>query len=149
MTKIWVCVLALLSVAAAEPNIDVTTGTVVLANRVKDDIHMSAIGWESNTSGTVTAKITDFYGLTSRIVIVPDDEPTSAPADSYDVTLKDADGVDILDAMGADLSSVSLTTIGTTWTLPFLVFGDLDLEILNADVSRGLIRVYYTLPSKR
>lgn len=148
--KKWIGVLfalALLSPVVADPDVSTTTGTAVLAYRDWDNLEMVAVGWETPTTGTgaVTASITGLYGVLNRIVIVPDDEPTSAPTNLYDVSLTDVDGVDLLDGMGANLSSVTLTTIGTTWTYP-MVFGNLNLGITNAGNSRGLVRVYYNLP---
>ncbi len=63
--------------------------------------------WASDTTETVTQATTYPYdGRVIDVIFTPDAAATQ-PSDSYDVTLEDADGTDVLNALGANLSNAA------------------------------------------
>ncbi|HUS39470.1 MAG TPA: hypothetical protein VMX74_08470 [Pirellulales bacterium] len=139
---------ALLQVVQAEPvaTVGAVTCTQFPANR-SDVVLRYTLDWTSNTSGTVTASVYQINGTIERIVYNPDGGAT-LPTDSYDVTLKDIDGIDVLNGTGANLSqSTVASTISTegdgTTNIPMATQGTLALSVTNAGSAKGgIIRIY-------
>lgn len=126
------------------------SGTVTTAftpdNNQRKTFMLCSITWESNGDGDATATIKGIRGTIERITYNPG--PT-APEDNYDVTLKDQDGIDVLNGTGANLHTTNtlntVTTIndGTTY-LPMGTMGDLALVVDAAGATKnGVIRIYY------
>ena len=74
----------------------------------------------------------------------------SAPSNGYGVALLDADGVDVLQGAGAELSGDSATSIcpligdGTTTARPVAIDGSLSLVISNAgNAKSGTVKLFY------
>jgi len=141
---------ALLQVVQAEPvaTVGAVTCTQFPANR-SDVVLRYTLDWTSDTStsGTVTASVYQINGTIERIVYNPDGGAT-LPTDSYDVTLKDIDGIDVLNGTGANLSqSTVASTISTegdgTTNIPMATQGTLALSVTNAGSAKGgIIRIY-------
>lgn len=77
-----------------------------------------AIAWTSNASGAVSGNsFSVILGEIKQVKFVPASGGTQ-PTDQYDVTLVDADGLDVLNGMGANLSNAApalITSLGV-WT---------------------------------
>lgn len=114
------------------------------------DIVRITIDWTSHTDGTVTQAFPKAYsGIIERVVFNPG---ATAPANLYDVTLTDDQGVDVLAGQGANLSDTATTHVkpgvpfkdGTTTSVAPVVIDDtLTLNITNAGSGKtGTIVVY-------
>ena len=105
--------------------------------------------WTSDASGNATVTVPNVIGEIRRIVTNPSDGATSPTAD-YDVTLKDADAVDVMVGQGANLSqSANKSFYGVTTDaissqyIPITVYGDLSLAVTNAgNAKKGTIKLY-------
>ena len=67
------------------------------------------ISWTSDTNGVADGVTSFVRGEIKRVVIDPDG--SSAPTASYDITLKDESGFDVLAGLGADLSATASISI--------------------------------------
>lgn len=98
-----------------------------------------AIAWLSTAGGAVSANaVAVKRGRLHRVKFVPGAGGVQ-PTDAYDVTVTDADSVDVLHGLGANLSNATAKIVpqldgsgGTPNTLGFLEGGDLTPVIANA-----------------
>lgn len=115
------------------------------------DIVTHTFDWVSDASGDATLPSqVPVSGAIARVVFVP--SASDAPSANYDVTLTDADGIDVLAGQGADLSEtdashvcpgVPLTDGTTTSVLLTVVDSILTLNVSNAgDTKAGKVVVY-------
>lgn len=115
------------------------------------DIVKHTFDWVSDGSGNATlASSLVVSGQIHRVVFVP--SASAAPTTLYDVTLTDADSVDVLAGQGADLSEAvasslcpgtPLTDGTTTSVLPTVVDSVLTLNVSNAGAAKaGKVVVY-------
>lgn len=115
------------------------------------DVVKHTFDWTSNGSGAATVASTlAVSGVIVRVVVIP--SATVAPTALYDVTLTDADSVDVLAGLGANMSAtVTLNTCpgtaltdGTTVSVvPMFVDSILTLNVTNAGASKaGKVVVY-------
>lgn len=109
--------------------------------------------WTANASGVVNSSVqtalSKISGEILKVVTIPG-SPT--PTDNYDITLLDADGVDVLAGQGADRSSSTKQSVapgvplkdGTTTSVgPMAVHSTLTLNVANAgDSAQGTVKVY-------
>ena len=127
-------------------------GTVTVATYKLGTVARYDIAWVASTNGTVADEDTEtINGRIERVVIVPDTGAT-APTDAYDLTLDDADDVDLLAGQGANLASNAnqsvcggedLVSGSATGAIPFVVNGPVTVEITNAGSENGgTIRLY-------
>ncbi len=103
------------------------------------DIVKHTFDWVSDGSGNATlASTVPVSGVIHRVVFDPG---SPAPTASYDVTLTDENGVDVLAGQGADLSATASSAVcpgvplkdGTTVNVaPTTVDGILTLNVTNA-----------------
>jgi len=144
---IWAC---LMCGARADPVATATVGEVsATLTKTANPLVMLTIDWASSTTGACTATVGDVYGEIQRVTIKPDAGAT-APTDSYDVTLQDADGFDVLIGHGANVSSTTVASFASmveettsSGCMPVPVMGSLTLAITNAgDQNGGIIRLY-------
>ena len=99
------------------------------------------IDWVSETDGTLSEALTAIQGTIERIVFIPATATGEQPADNYDVTLLDRDGIDVLGGKGANLSNTTLSSVlltDTTPVLPIATNGPLTLTIANASLTPGV-----------
>lgn len=115
------------------------------------DVVKHTFAWTSAADGTATvASGLAVSGQVQRVVFIP--SATAAPTDLYDVTLTDADSMDILAGQGANLSTSTSSSVcpgipfddGTTTSVaPCVVDSILTLNVTNAgDSKAGSVIVY-------
>lgn len=83
-----------------------TAQVVTIAELPYKEIKKVTWDWLSTDAGAVVGAVTTNYysGILSRVEWIPDGGAT-APTASYDTTLKNDDGVDLLSGLGADRSA--------------------------------------------
>lgn len=96
------------------PDFSVTVAQLVSPYR---GIGVTRIVWKSDDAGDTTGTVTLPIGLIRSARFFN----TIAPAEDYDITLKDPSGFDCLVATGADLTSVSTTTANPVLNSTFAV----------------------------
>lgn len=115
------------------------------------DIVKHTFDWVSDSSGNATiASTVPVSGVIHRVVIVP--SASAAPTTLYDVTLTDAEGIDVLAGQGANLSETVASSVcpgtalkdGTTVSItPTIVDGILTINVANAgNTKAGKVVVY-------
>jgi len=115
------------------------------------DVVKHTFAWVSAADGSATLPSgLAVSGQIQRVVTVP--SATAAPTTLYDVTLTDANGIDVLAGQGANLSATVAASVcpgmplkdGTTvGIVPVLVDGILTLNVTNAgDTKAGSVIVY-------
>jgi len=104
------------------------------------------LAWTSDASGDVSGTPTenDINGVLLNVKFVPGSSGDQ-PSDNYDVTLLDADGIDVLDGLGADLSNAAgsiITPLAGDGMVH--VRSTLNLVVANAgDTKSGEIVIYW------
>lgn len=114
-------------------------------------VYSTIINWTSDSSGNYSGTV-DVNGCILNAVFAPG-SGGSQPSNNYDVTINDAQGVDILAGLGANLSNTTATrkiplfpaTDGTTTTAgPGAVNGQLTVAVANAgNAKSGTIVLYH------
>lgn len=115
------------------------------------DIVKHVFEWTSDGSGNATlASGVAISGAIARVVFIP--SASAAPTNLYDLTLTDADGVDVLSGQGANLSDTAASSVcpgiplkdgTTTSTILVIVNSVLTLNVSNAGASKsGKVVVY-------
>lgn len=115
------------------------------------DVVKHTFEWTSNASGNATIpSMLPVSGAIARVAFVPDS--VAAPTASYDVTLTDSDGIDVLAGQGANLSDTLASHVcpgvplkdGTTiGALVVVVDSVLTLNVSNAgNTKSGKVVVY-------
>ncbi len=117
-------------------------GTNVITYQDHHTVKKIICTWLSDASGDVDTTLTkNISGVIERIVNVPD-QGDDTPTTLYDVTLLDAEGVDVSQAV-----SINLVVTGPTQQFPTVrpaVDGPLQLVVANAGDSKiGVTHVYY------
>lgn len=113
-------------------------------------INKMVIDWLSDTAGAATITTDPIRGLIHRVVFIPDSGATQ-PTNLYDVTLKDENEVDVLQAGGANLANNATTSVipltdnnAGTDAFHIAVCDNLDLAVSNAGSENGgQIIIYY------
>jgi len=115
-------------------------------------MNRAILAWTSNSSGYVTsARARGVRGILDRVVFVPD--ATAVPTAAYDVTLKDAQGIDVLSGNGANLSATVAKSIvpceemlsgGSSGVAKMAISSSLTLAVSAAgNAKEGKIYLYY------
>ena len=112
------------------------------------NIEKITASWTSDGSGDQTQSI-NIYGVILRVVTDPG---SPAPTDNYDVTLPDANGVDLFAAQGANRDTsnaehfcpgLAFTDGTTTSVMPISHYGAATLAVANAgDSKTGEVVIY-------
>ncbi len=109
-----------------------TTGTVTVAKRQSGAIQKTTIAFTSNNAGVAYKQLQELSGQLIRVATIP--SATPAPSASYDITLKDSYGFDVLLGGAADLSATVTKTFApclmdqdnlTTQAVPIAILGQL------------------------
>lgn len=119
-------------------------GTVTITDQKHKSIRRIELDWLSDASGDVSGTDTDTVtGQILRVVFIPDSGGTQ-PTNLYDVVLNDADSLDVLAALGANLSNTTSTQVvpvvtnGTAGNMaPMVVDSVLSLVVSNAGNAKG------------
>lgn len=109
------------------------------------------LAWTSDAAGAVNGIKTPLIsGWVFRVVFIPD--ATDAPSNLYDVTIEDANALDVLAGQGANLSGTVASNVtpgvpikdGTTTSVAGMFIDDvLELKVTNAgDSKKGKVILY-------
>lgn len=111
------------------------------------DFHKIVFDWLSDDSaGTVTATTSNKYnGLLVRAIFDPDAGDTQ-PSDAYDVVVNDADGYDLLNGLGANLSQSVNVYKTQVDGLTCVLSSTLTLSVSGAGNAKGGVVVLYIMP---
>lgn len=93
-----------------------------------------AVAWTSDASGNVSGNSFDVKGGRLYQARFLPGSGAGQPTDLYDLTLLDADGIDYLDAAGANLSNVNASVAANTRYMPP---STLTPTISNAGISKS------------
>jgi len=103
------------------------------------DVVKHTFAWVADGSGNAT--VASGFAISGQIMRVVFDPGSPEPTASYDITLTDADGVDVLASQGADLSETVTSHVcpgtplkdgTTTSVVPIVVDSILTLNVSNA-----------------
>ena len=118
-------------------------GTLVTTYSETRTVKKVVLDWLSDASGDCTGNTVALSGQILRVVFVPDSGGT-APTNLYDVVLNDADSLDVLAGLGANLSNTTSTQVvpvvtnGTAGNMaPMAVDGILSLAVSNGGNAKG------------
>ena len=115
--------------------------------QVGGEIQVLVMEWTTDSSGDLTATDTGYAIEGFLMLVETDPSGTAAPTADYDITLKDANGLDV---MGGALSDRSATA--TEATMPLLngnytmlpIPSTLSMDVTSAGNSKsGVIRIYF------
>lgn len=138
---VLVAALALLTADAwAAGTLTITQGT--------GSVRKVTLAWTSDAAGAVSGTTVHLDGVIERVVFVPGTGGVQ-PTDLYDVTLEDAEGLDLLAGEGANLSNVNKTQVtpfigdGTTTNKPVAAYGTAELKVAAAgNTKSGTVLLY-------
>ena len=118
-------------------------GTVTVTETTYTSVKKIKWVWTSTSGGAadlVTTKA--FDGLLERVAFIPDGGGTQ-PTDNYDITITDADGVDVLAGLGANLSNAATVVKTHANGLTAVAGSTLTLNVTNAGSAKGGIVIVY------
>jgi hypothetical protein len=120
-----------------------TAQVVTLSEKTHTSVKRIAWDWLSTDLGVVTSATTKTYdGLIERVAFIPDTAGT-LPTDGYDVTITDADGIDVLAANGANLDHDNTVVKTHANGLTGVADSILTLNISAAGDAKGGIVILY------
>jgi len=137
MKRQWLVVLALVFVAALVPVQTVGTTTKTTTS-FTNGITRHVVAWVSSAGGAVSANTIAIAGNTRVVQVkaVPDGGGTQ-PTDLYDLTLVDANSIDVLAGAGANLSNATGKIMSVAYPGVFVGGGTIDIVIANAGNAKG------------
>jgi hypothetical protein len=113
-----------------------------------DGIYVLSMAWTTDGSGNFTATDTA-YNIDGYVLMVETDpDGTAVPSADYDITLKTANGADVMGGALADRSAtdaeLALPIVSTTKTsVP--VVGKLTFDVTGAgNDKKGVLNIYYS-----
>lgn len=120
----------------------------ITSSRIDGVVTKYSVAWLSDASGDVNANTFTIHAGTLLSVVFTPDSGGTQPTNLYDVTVLDADSVNIIDngagtSLGANLSNAaasrSVPAIGTAqlYTRPWLPSGLLQPVVTNAGNAKG------------
>ena len=119
-----------------------TAQVVTITENTFGSIKRIVWDWACTDGGAVVGSVTTavFDGEILALVTVPDGG-ADAPTDNYDITIKDANGVDLLAGQGANRHT-SNTEYVTSGFIP-VAMSKLTLAVANAgDANKGTVYLY-------
>jgi hypothetical protein len=122
------------------PTAQVVTITEKTAFSVKEIIW----DWLSTDAGVVVGSVTT-YPYTGRCIYcsLESDAATTDPTDQWDCTVKDADGVDVLKGLGADVTKAATVYKADSDGLGAVVESKLTLAVSGAGNAKGgIVRLF-------
>lgn len=102
-------------------------GTVVLTKDQQGPLTKYTLAWTSSAGGAVSGNPFAVHGTLAQVRVVPNTGATQ-PSDQYDMTLVDANSIDVLDGEGANLSN----STGDIFLCDPLIFVDTSLDLVIA-----------------
>jgi hypothetical protein len=140
--------IAVLAVLTASASLE-GAGTVTATHAKQETIRQLRLAWTSDAAGAVSGTLVHASGELVRVVFIPGTGGV-VPTTLYDVTIEDADGLDVLAGKGANLSEVNKTQIvpligdGTTTQQRVALSSTLELKVANAgNAKQGTVVLYY------
>lgn len=129
----------------------VGTTTVTVAAIGNGDVVKYTIAWVSDASGNVTANTAAMdavrLGYIHQVKYVPDAAGTQ-PTDLYDVTLVDANAVDLLAGGGANLSNATSTQVMINPAPFYDHTGTLEFKVANGGNAKGGTFIMWLSPRR-
>ena len=118
-------------------------GTVTTTETTHTSVKQIKFVWTSSAGGAADATTTAaFDGRVIYAAQIPDGGGTQ-PTNAYDVTVTDANGVDVLKGLGADLSNAANTYKADSDGLGAVSGSTLTLAVTNAGASKGGKTILY------
>ena len=118
-------------------------GTVTVTEQIHTTVKRIYWDWLSTAGGAADLVTTLPYdGVLERAVFIPDGGGTQ-PTDLYDVTITDPDGVDVLAALGANLSNAATVVKKHSDGLTAVAGQLLTLNVTNAGNAKGGVVILY------
>ena len=112
-------------------------GTVTVSEVKHTTVKKIHWTWTSSAGGAADLATTNAYdGLIERVEFIPDGGGTQ-PTNAYDVTVVDSASVDVLAALGADLSNAATVTKVHSNGLGAVAGSTLTLHVTNAGNAKG------------
>ena len=124
-------------------------GTVTISEEIHSSVKKIVFTWTSTAGGAADGTTTGAY--TGKVLaLVTDPDGPAAPTDNYDITLPDAEGDDVLQALGIDRDTattekVAIVLSGTSLH-PVVAASDvLTLTIAGNSVNSAVtvVKIYY------
>jgi len=113
------------------------SATVTENRNPEDRVSSVKFDWLSDTTETVTQATTLYYeGVVLAFITVPDGGGT-APTAAYDITLTDADGIDVLHGQGANRSATATEYVNFSDGVGAVAKSILTLNIAATGESKG------------
>jgi hypothetical protein len=116
-------------------------GTVVLTDKKIGTMRKVTFDWLSTSSGAASyTMVSPVRGIMYRQVLIPDSSTATAPSTDYDVTVLDADGVDVLHGAGIAQSNTTITDIvlgSSGYYAPTAVEDIIILSVTDAGNAKG------------
>lgn len=109
-------------------------------------IQVIQLAWTTVATGAFTSTDTNYTGEGFLYMVETDPDGTAAPTDDYDITLTNANGVDIMGGALANRDTANTEIVmpllnGNYTAIPFI--GTLTLAITNAGANKsGKVRLY-------
>lgn len=114
-----------------------TAQVVTLTETVHTSVKEIVWDWLSTDAGAVISQTTLAYdGVLERAVFIPDSAATQ-PTDNYDVTITDANSIDVLAGLGANLSNAATVVKTHASGLTCVAGSKLTLNVTNAGDAKG------------
>lgn len=119
-------------------------GTVTTTETTYTNIKRVKFTWVSSAGGSADGATTaSFTGEILRVIQVPDGS-TTQPTDLYDITVVDADGLDVLFGNGANISNAANSQVHwRTASLAAIVNTTLTIHVTNAGNAKGGSTIIY------
>jgi len=118
-------------------------GTVTVTEQTFSTVKRIYWDWLSTAGGAADLITTlAFDGVLERAVFIPDGGGTQ-PTDLYDVTITDPDGVDVLAALGPNLSNAATVVKKHSDGLTAVAGQKLTLNVTNAGNAKGGVVILY------
>lgn len=103
--------------------------------------HIKRIAWTWTSTAGGAADLVTTVTYTGQIVALVTDPGATAPTDNYDITVTDADGVDVLNALGANRDTANTEQVVSG--MGIVVGQPLTLNVTNAgDSKQGVVYLY-------
>jgi hypothetical protein len=133
-------VLAMVLVLVMATGVFAASSATITRQKIGSDIEVINIAWTAATNGSFTSEI---FGVAGCLFYAVTNPGAVAPTDNYDITISNADGIDLAatqltDRDTANSEAVKITTIQC-------VNGDVTLAIANNSVNSatGVIRLFF------
>ena len=138
----WTCGLVLVLAVLVAPSVWAAGTATVTTSDVGGGVTKYSIAWTSDASGDVSGNAFNVKAGRLLVLHIMPNTGATQPTDLYDMTLDDADAVDLVDALGANLSNSTGKIYQWSPALYFDGTDQIDLVISNAgNAKTGVIEL--------